>query len=436
MAVIASAFVALAVWPAFASRAVAGDPTAALTPAPLRDDAAIREKTIAFEELRASQDAEDQITPRMLSEQYLQRYRERGDVGDLLRAEASARRSLRIQPRGNVSALRALASAQLTLHRFRDALAAVRAARATAPADGTLALSEASLDMELGDYTAAGTLIRRYGDGSTEASEVIASRFAELTGDLPRARTLLARAARRTDAIYGIPNERRAWFHVRLGELAFAAGDNEAALHEEKIALERFPDDAQALTDSARFAAALAHWTDARDFAGRAVRLAPSPENLGLLADAQERLGDRDAALATRDEIVAVERLGNAQHLVDRLLAIEYADHGTRLEEAYAIARRELSLRDDVFAEDALAWTAARSGHWDAARIAAPRAIALNTADARIWYHAGVIAEHEGDARAAIADYRHALALNAQFQWGFADDARARLAHLASSNAG
>jgi Tfp pilus assembly protein PilF len=436
LAVIASAFVALAMWPAFASRAVVGDPTAVPTPAPLRDDAMIRAKTIAFQESRAQHDSEDQITPRMLSEQYLQRYREHGDVGDVLRSEAAARRSLAIQPHGNVAALRALASAQLTLHRFRDARATVRAARASAPGDASLAMSEASLDMELGDYAEAGTLIDRNGNGGTEASEVVASRFAELTGDLPRARTLLGRAARRTDAVYGIPNERRAWFHVRLGELAFAAGDADAALQEEKIALERFADDVQALSDSARFTAALGRWSDARLFAERAVRLAPSPENLGLLADSQERLGDRSAAAATRDEILAVERLGNAQHLVDRLLALEYADHGTRLDDAYAIARRELRLRDDVFAEDTLAWTAARAGHWDVARTAAPRAIALNTADARIWYHAGVIAEHDGDARAAAADYRHALALNAQFQFGFAGDARARLARLESSNAG
>jgi tetratricopeptide (TPR) repeat protein len=424
------------VWPAFASRAAVGDPTAALTPAPLRDDATIRAKTIAFEESRAPQDAEDQITPRLLSEQYLQRYRERGDAGDLLRAEAAARRSLRIQPRGNAAALRALASAQLTLHRFRDALATVRAARADAPVDPNLALSEASLDMELGDYAAAGALIRQYGDGRTEGSEVVASRFAELTGDLPRARALLARAARRADAVYAFPNERRAWFHVRLGELAFAAGDSDGALLEEKTALERFTDDAQALTDSARFTAALGRWSDARGFGDRAVRLAPSPEALGLLADAQERLGDRTSAAATRDEIAAVERIGNAQHLVDRLLALEYADHGTRLDDAYAIARRELSLRDDVFAEDTLAWTAARAGHWDVARASARRATVMNTADARIWYHAGVIAEHDRDGRAALADYRHALTLNPQFQAGFADDARTRAARLESSNPG
>ena len=101
-------------------------------------------------------------------------------------------------------------------------------------------MSEASLDMELGDYAAAGAILGRYGDGGTDASEAVASRFAELHGDLARARALLGRAARRTDAVYGIPNERRAWFHVRLGELAFAAGDADAALLEEKTALERF----------------------------------------------------------------------------------------------------------------------------------------------------------------------------------------------------
>ena len=187
-----------------------------------------------------------------------------------------------------------------------------------------------------------------------------------------------------------MPNERRAWFHARLGELAFAAGDTAAALQEEKTALERFPDDLIALTDAARFSAAAGAWNDARAYAARAVQVTPSPENLGLLADAQERLGDPAAAAATRDEIVAVERIGNAQHLVDRLLAVYYADHGVRLAAAYAIARRDLAVRDDVFAEDTLAWTAARAGAWDVARAAARKATAYGTAEPRLWYHAGV----------------------------------------------
>jgi tetratricopeptide (TPR) repeat protein len=417
-------------WPAFASRAVVGDPTAALTPAPLRDDATIRAKTIAFEESRVTQDAQDQITPRLLADQYLQRYRERGDVGDVLRAQAAAQRSLRIQPRNNVAALQELAAAQLTLHRFRDALATIREARRIAPSDSSLAMSEASLDMELGDYATAKAIVARAGDGKTEATETVAARLAELTGDLPRARMLLGRAARRADAIYGIPNERRAWFHARLAELAFAAGDTAEALREERTALDRFPDDVQALTGQARFSAALGRWDEVRAAAEHAVRLTPSPENLGLLADAQDHLGDPAAAGATRDEIAAVERIGNAQHLVDRLLALEYADHGTRLDDAYAIASRELAVRDDVFAEDTQAWTAARAGHWDTARRAAARATAWNTAEPRLWYHAGVVAEHDGDRARAVACYEHALGLNERFAAGFADDARERLKRL------
>ncbi len=428
---IAVALVALAAWPAFASHAAAGDPAAAPTPAPLRDDATIRARTIAFEESRVGRDAQDQITPRLLAAQYLQRYRERGDVGDVLRAQAAARLALRRQPGDDVAASQELAAALLTLHRFREALATIRTVRRAAPADATLAMSEASLDMELGDYRAAASLLSRFGGGDREGTEVVAARYAELTGDLARARTLLGRATTRADAVYGSPNERRAWFHVRLAELAFEGGDTDAALREVTTALDRFPDDVQALTDGARFSAALNRPADARRFAERAVRLTPSPENLGLLADAQEQLGDTVAAAATRDEIGAVERIGNAQHLVDRLLALEYADHGTHLDQAYAIARRELGLRDDVFAEDTLAWTAARAGHWQAAADAARRATALNTADARIWYHAGVIAEHAGDRHAALADYRHALALNSRFAARFADDVRARAARLA-----
>ncbi len=87
-------------------------------------------------------------------------------------------------------------------------------------------------------------------------------------------------------------------------------------------------------------------------------------------------------------------------------------------------------MRPDVYAEDTLAWAAARAGHWDVARRAARRAIAWNTADARIWYHAGVIAEHDGDLARALADDRRALALNPRFQAVFADDARARVREL------
>lgn len=426
-----SALAALAAWPAFVHHeAASADPVMAQTPAPLRDDALVRRDTIAFEERRLGRDPADPITPRMLGEQYLQRYRERGDVGDVVRAEAMARRSLVAQPRGNVAALGVLAGSLLTLHRFREARAAVREARFYAPDNPGLAMEEASLDMELGAMSPARDILLRYGNGATPESEIAASRYDELTGRLADARVLLDRASHRVDAIYDVPAERRAWFHTRLGELAFNAGDTNAAIEEERTALARFPGDAKAWTDLGKFDAANGDWNDARDDAQHAVSLIPSPENLGLLADAQAALGDGDAAAATRDEIDAVARIGNAYHLADRLLAVYYADHDTHHADAYAIAKRELAARDDVYAQDTLAWTAARAGLWNVAADAARNATATNIEDPHVWYHAAFIADHRGDRAAAIAAYRHALNLNPHFDPTKAPIAKSRLATL------
>ncbi len=113
-----------------------------------------------------------------------------------------------------------------------------------------------------------------------------------------------------------------------------------------------------------------------------------------MLADAQAARGDNDAAAATRDEIFAVEKIGNAQHVNDRLIAVYEADHRVRVDDAYAIAKRELTVRDDVYADDTLAWAAARSGHWDVARTAIARALRYGIEDPRIRAHAAEIAAH------------------------------------------
>ncbi len=51
------------------------------------------------------------LSPNNLSALYLQRYRERGDIGDVVRAQHTAEEALRAQPRGNAAAEVASASA-------------------------------------------------------------------------------------------------------------------------------------------------------------------------------------------------------------------------------------------------------------------------------------------------------------------------------------
>jgi predicted Zn-dependent protease len=401
-----------------------------LTPAPVKADFAYRDSNVAFLESRYKKNAQDMIVPRMLSGEYLQRYRERGDIGDVLRAQAAAQQSLAAMPRNNIAGDMALASADLALHRFREARSLIQTARRVQPDNKDLAFSEASADLELGDYDAARKLIDANSAKGAGAEDIVVSRWDEVTGHVAEAQARLDHATHLSDSLYDMPAERRAWYHFRMGELKYLSGDNAAAIAAERDALTIFPNDVFALNALARFELAEKQYDAAAQSAQRGVALVPSPETLGILADAQTAQGDRMGANAARAELDAEATIGNAQHVNDRLIAVYLADHDLRPAEAYAIARRERAVRDDIYAEDTLAWCAAKAGKWDVARAAATKALRFDTEDPRLQYHAGAIAQHFGDTTGALRRLRRSLALNSHFSASQADDARNRIAVL------
>ncbi len=429
----AGAVCALAVWPAAVRTAAERTATPALaTAAPVAADYRERDRLVAFWEGAARQHDSDQVSPRILAEQYLQRYRERGDADDAVRAEAMARRSLRIQPRGNVAGDLALSSALLTQHRFSEALAPIADAERYEPWNGALLAREASLEIERGRYERARSLLARVRPGpiADPTVDTVRARFLELTGHLAQARPLLDRAMRSLDTHFDAPAQARAWYHMRAAELAFEAGANETALAESTQALADFPSFAQGLAVRSRIESALHRWTEARADAERSVELVPSPEALGYLADAQRALGERDEARKTDGLIEAVARIGNARHLFDRLIATYDSDHRVRLDEALRIARRELAVRDDIYAEDTLAWALAANGRLREAAVHMRAALRYDTEDARLQYHGAAIAFRLGERAEAKRRLTRALALNAHFHPVQADEARALLARL------
>ena len=424
---------ALALWPAYVRRQSDGAHAAGLpTAAPVIADYTERDRTIAFwQGMVRKHLTEDMLSPRKLAEQYLQRYRERGDIGDVLRAEAAAKTSLAVMPRHNMAAELQLASVYLTLHRFHDALALTRDVASYDRGDPGIGVREATLEMEIGEYDAARTELDAVPLKSRDdAWRVVESRYLELTGHLAQARDLLDRAAAYQNAVLDVPAQSRAWYDFRQGEMAFEAGDNDAALAHERHALEIFPAFADASRALARFECALKQWPACLADATRSANEVPYPETLGYEVDAQRALGDPSAAARTDDLIRTVEKIGNAQHISDRLLAIYYSEHRERTADAYAIARRELTVRDDILTQDTLAWAAAMDGRWDVARAASARALRFDTEMSLLQYHAGVIAQHFGERDAAKRRFERALALNPSFHAVYADDARARLAAL------
>jgi tetratricopeptide (TPR) repeat protein len=438
LAVVAAALSAIAAWPAYVENGVNAARTAALpTPAPVHADYLERDRLIAFwERAHAEHRRGDMLSPTNLSGQYLQRYRERGDPGDVVRAMHLAQEALRAQPYGNVAAELALGSAYVVLHRFADALALTRSVERYLPGEPSVVVREASVDLELGRYDAASAIIARL--RTERASERVPSldvetliaRYDELTGHLARARERFERVVAFGNARYDAAAQQRSWFWFRAGELAFESGDNDGAIAAERRALDVFPNFSEANRMLARVLCSLQRWQECLSAARASAAVVPYPEVLGYEVDAYRALGDPASAAATDDVIRAIERIGNAQHVSDRLLAIYYSEHGERTADAYAIAKRELLVRDDVYAEDTLAWAAATDGRWAEAAAHSRAALRYGTQNALFRYHAGVIALHAGDRAGARSSLRQALALNASFHPFYADDARRRLALL------
>lgn len=424
----AIALAAIAAWPLLGPRASASHAYVA----PVLPDYAYRDRTIAFYERRVGEDSRDQISAELLAAQYVQRYRETQDVGDLLRGIAQARRALALQPQNNAAAYGILASAYTALHQFRTALRYEQAAHSALPADSNAPAQIASLEMEIGDYAgAAHALAVAERIQRTPTVLAVRARYDELTGKLDAARTLLAQAAARSDAVSDNSAQSRAWYHFRLGEIAFSSGDVRAAQEEERTAVAQFSGFEQGHRALARFCWAAKAWQCALHAAQSAVNIVPGPEALGYMADAQRELGDAAGAVQTEALIVAVERIGNAYRINDRLLAVYYCEHGVRLGDAYQIAQHEVRVRGgEIYAQDTLAWCAAMRGKWDVAQRAIRNATRYGTQDPRILYHAGTIALHFGRRDAARRDLQAALALNAQFDPFYADRARDQLRRL------
>lgn len=362
----------------------------------------------------------------MLASQYLQRFRETGDLNDVTRAHAMAARSLWLQPDGNVQALSIIASSDIVFHHFPAALAAERASLEGDPSNDDARAQSASILMELGRYEQAERILDRPADPQVDQTWMsIRARYDEVTGNLTGARVVMAEATQQVDRMISISAYTRSWYHLRDAQLAFEAGDAQTAASEYDESLRIYPDNAMALLFQAKFYRAHHDWQRALASATRSAELYPLPQALGYEADAQRALGDDQGANRTDALIAAEQRLFNVQGINDRLLAIYYAEHREHLNDALAAARSDMAKRgNEIYADDTMAWVLAAMGRWKEARGYAVRAARYDTGDPELQYHCGVIAWHTGHTGEARRRLSAALAVDAQFHPIYADDAR------------
>lgn len=390
------------------------------TTASLPDEGATQ-AAIHFYRARVERDPEDTRSQNALAEYYLQEVRESGNEDYLPLALAAARASVAaVVPERNVGGLTALAHGEFSNHDFAAARDHAIALITLNPGKSEPFAILGDAQVELGDYDAATKAFAEMERLSPDdpGTHTRLARAAFLHGKADEASAHLSKALELLSGQPDVPREAVAWCRWQLGEIAFSTGDDEKAERFYREALAASPNSFRALTALGRLSAGRGNLSEAITLYEQAIRIAPDVNSMAALGDLYTQAG-RAADAVVRFELV--EQLGEHSRKVhnspsNRNLALFYADHDLKAEEAYALAQGEYAAgRRDVYGADALAWTALKSDRIAEAQSAMKDALRLGTQDARLFYHAGMIARAAGENAAAIRHLTRALELNPHF---------------------
>lgn len=317
---------------------------------------------------------------------YLQRARETGDPSFYGLAQTAADRALAADP-GDPQALVVAGGVALAKHDFAAALAIGEQARAAHP--DVVAVYGVLVDaaVELGRYDDALAYAQEMLDRRPDyASYSRVSYLRELHGDTAgaiEAMTLAARAA-------ATPFD-EAWARVIIGDLHLRDGNRGAAAREYALADAALPGDAMVQAAQARLAIAQGDDATAEALLRAATDARPLPEYAAALGDLLASQG-RDREADDQYALVrATQQLFAASGVDTGIeLALFEADHGDAVA-AYTGARAAYARHPGVYAADALAWAAYRTGRLDEAQTRIAEALRLGTRDPRLLGHADVI---------------------------------------------
>ncbi len=395
-------------------------------------DEAERAETVRFLLDRVKRDPDDFVAQNMLASSMLHKMRETGDANYLERAKRAAELSLAsVAAERNAGGLSARAEAELAEHDFLKASAdGLRLTKLHPEKLNSWAVLTDAL-LELGEYEKADSTIqemRRLGS-DTAQTEIRVGRLLFLQGKTAEAQNHLFRALAFTQNIPAPPRETVAWCRWQLGELAFSTGDYGGAERYYREALGGYSNYVQALASLGRVRAAQQDIPGAIQMYEEAVRRFPDPTFVGALGDLYQLAGREKQAQVQYGLVEQIARLSTINGArYNRQIAVFYADHDRKPEKAYTDALGEYQDRRDIYGADTLAWTALKAGKFAEAQKAVAAALRLSTRDARLYYHAGMVAAASGN-REASRDYlQRALALSPAF-----DPLQATLARKALS---
>jgi tetratricopeptide (TPR) repeat protein len=367
---------------------------------------------IALFRERAQRDPDDYVSPTRLAAACLRKARESGEDSWVGEAEVAARRALAIKP-DLAGARLQLAGALAAQHRFQEAIREGEAARAAAPDEPSADALLADAWLGYGDLARAEREIGRL-EGRAPAFHVLTRRANLLAARGRHAEALAALGEALAAGEGRVASEDQAWLLLRRAEILAATGRWEEAEQDLASAERLAPGSRQVRVQLAALRADQGRLEEAIALREAIVAEQPHPEHLEALAVVLARAGRTQHAEAVleraRAAYAAALASGGSHDL--RHAARFYAELSPDPPLAVRCARRDLELRQDAGAWDALAWAQLAAGDGRGAAESAARALASGVRSADVFYHAGRIRLALGDVEGGRKHLREVLAVN------------------------
>ncbi len=317
-----------------------------------------------------------------------------------------------------------LATAQLALHDFYDALDTIASLPVGFEGQATAKAIEFDALLGIGDLQAASRALDEL-EAIHHNEPAIIVRRAELAFFTGRSLAARDAAYRALDFAERASLGRRDMtvYLTAAARHAVHTGDHETAIDLAQRAIDADDRNPAAWLLASRATAAQGDLDRAILEAQRSVELVPDASALGFLADLHFASDEPEAAARQLEVVEAIASLDESA--TRRAVAQVRAEHGRSLEEALAAAQIELAERPDAYAHHLMATVLHQL---DRAAEAEPHASrAISVADPMVWFRAGMIASTNGEAAVAAERLEHALSLSEHFHPIYADLARSEL---------
>ena len=338
---------------------------------------------VAETEKRLASQPDDLASAVLLADALLRQARASNDGRPAARAAEVLKAALKESP-GAYDALRLLGAANLSLHRFDEALQVGERAREMRPSDAWNYGVIGDAHLELGDYDAAFESFDEMTRMRPSAAAYARVAYArELSGDMDGALSAMQMALA---AAPPQDFEGQAWTATQLGELHLKMGRPADAEREFKRAVFLYP----------RYPLAMVGLGKVRLAAGdRDAALAAFTDQLSRTPtlDLAARIGDLHAAAGRSAEAehayeLAEQLAGPAPAQTEANLALFLAERHRKVDVAVQIAEAVSLRRHDITTDHALAMAYFRAGRLRDAAAAMARARRTGSVDERLLAHA------------------------------------------------